>query len=178
MQTAGQQPKGDAKATGDFGAIDTAAGKQVTYNEAPLYYFAGDAAPTDTNGNLVGGVWFLARPDTASTYVVGIREDGAKAPYLVGPTGMTLYTFDRDTAGTSNCTGQCITNWPALTVPEGQDPTAADDATGELAVLVRADDAKRQVTYKGAPVYYYQADKLPGDTSGDGVGGVWHLATP
>src|SRR4029079_17665844 len=106
-----------------------------------------DAAPTDTNGHLVGGVWFLARPDIASVYVVGIREDGPKTPYLVGPTGMTLYTFDRDTAGTSNCTGQCATNWPALTVPEGQDPTAADEATGQLGVFVR-DDGKRQVTYK------------------------------
>ncbi len=32
---------------------------QVIYNGWPLYYFAGDAAPGDTNGHGVGDVWFL-----------------------------------------------------------------------------------------------------------------------
>jgi len=33
---------------------------------------------------------------------------------LVGPTGMTLYVFDRDAAGSgkSVCNGACATNWP------------------------------------------------------------------
>jgi predicted lipoprotein with Yx(FWY)xxD motif len=31
---------------------------QVTYNGHPLYYFANDAAPGDTNGQGVGDVWF------------------------------------------------------------------------------------------------------------------------
>lgn len=32
---------------------------QVTYNERPLYYFAGDEAPGDTNGQGVGDVWYV-----------------------------------------------------------------------------------------------------------------------
>ena len=35
-------------------------GKQVAYNGWPLYYFANDAAPGDTNGHEVGDVWFVA----------------------------------------------------------------------------------------------------------------------
>jgi predicted lipoprotein with Yx(FWY)xxD motif len=37
-------------------------GKQVAYNGWPLYYFANDAAPGDTNGHEVGEVWFVAAP--------------------------------------------------------------------------------------------------------------------
>lgn len=33
--------------------------EQVTYNGWPLYYYAADAAPGDTNGEGVNGVWFV-----------------------------------------------------------------------------------------------------------------------
>ncbi len=174
----GEAVKADAAAKGKFDSIDTPSGKQVTYNGAPLYYYTPDVTASDVKGHLVGNVWFLARPDTASNFVVSVRSDGTpKTPYLIGQTGMTLYTFNNDTPNTSNCSGQCITNWPALLVAEGQEPTEGPGATGALGVFVR-DDGKRQVTYKGQPLYYWQADKKPGDTTGDGVGNVWKLALP
>ncbi|MBA2338386.1 MAG: hypothetical protein H0V96_11635 [Acidimicrobiia bacterium] len=37
-------------------------GEQVTYNGWPLYYFAGDSGPNQTNGQGVGGVWFVVTP--------------------------------------------------------------------------------------------------------------------
>jgi predicted lipoprotein with Yx(FWY)xxD motif len=159
-------------ADGEFGSIEIEEGMIVTYNGAPLYYFAADAAAGDTNGHLVGDVWFLARPETASTAYIGVRDT-----YLVGPTGMSLYFFANDTEGVSNCSGDCLTNWPAVTVPEGLDPTAVAKASGELDVVTR-DDGVRQITYNGLPLYYFAGDSVPGDTNGDGVGGVWTLATP
>ncbi len=49
--------------TGTLGLIERPNGSmQVTYNDAPLYYFASDRQPGDTTGHEVGGVWFLARP--------------------------------------------------------------------------------------------------------------------
>ena len=39
-----------------------AAGTQVTYNGWPLYFFAGDASPGDTNGEGQGGVWYVLDP--------------------------------------------------------------------------------------------------------------------
>jgi predicted lipoprotein with Yx(FWY)xxD motif len=35
---------------------------QVTYNDAPLYYFAADKAAGDTTGQGIGNVWFVANP--------------------------------------------------------------------------------------------------------------------
>ncbi|HEU0075994.1 MAG TPA: hypothetical protein VFS30_18515 [Dehalococcoidia bacterium] len=172
LLTEGQSVEADAGATGAFDSIETPAGQLVTYNGAPLYYFAADAAPGDTNGHLVGNVWFLARPETASTAYVGVRDT-----FLVGPTGLTLYLFANDTEGVSNCSGQCLDNWPALTVPEGLDPSAVSAAAGALDVVTR-DDGALQITYNGLPLYYFAGDSLPGDTNGDGVGGVWSLATP
>ena len=177
LQKKGQSVKADAAAEGTFASIETPSGEQVTYNGAPLYYFAGDAKPGDTNGHLVEGVWFVARPGTASTAVVGVSGSDSSA-YLVGPTGMTLYLFAKDTAGTSNCTGQCLGSWPALTVPAGLAPTAVKAATGALALITRTDMNTPQVTYKGEPLYYFAGDSVPGDTKGDGVGGVWKLAKP
>lgn len=36
---------------------------QVTYNGWPLYYFAADTAPGDTNGQGINGVWFVISPE-------------------------------------------------------------------------------------------------------------------
>ena len=36
---------------------------QVTYNGWPLYYFAADSAPGDTNGQGVGDIWWVIGPD-------------------------------------------------------------------------------------------------------------------
>ncbi len=95
--------------------------------------------------------------------------DGA----LVGPNGMTLYTFDRDTAGNgkSVCNGPCATNWPPLMAAAGA------SAQGDWTVVTR-DDGAKQWAYKGKPVYFWAKDAKPGDRTGDGFNKVWRLATP
>jgi predicted lipoprotein with Yx(FWY)xxD motif len=52
---------GPTGATGTFGTINRSDGTiQVTYNHMPLYYYAGDSAAGDTNGQGKLGVWFVA----------------------------------------------------------------------------------------------------------------------
>jgi predicted lipoprotein with Yx(FWY)xxD motif len=47
-----------------LGSIERPDGsEQATYDGFPLYYFAGDEAPGDANGEGVGGVWFIANPE-------------------------------------------------------------------------------------------------------------------
>ena len=83
--------------------------------------------------------------------------------------GMTLYTFDKDEANKSNCYDKCAVAWPPLAA-------AADAKTeGEWTVVDRTDGTKMWA-YDGHPLYTYVDDKAPGDMTGEGKGGVWHVA--
>ena len=97
----------------------------------------------------------------------------AEAGMLVGTSGMTLYTFDTDAAdsGKSACNGPCAQNWPPLQAAD------VDRGSGDYTVVTR-DDGSRQWAYKGKPLYFWSKDAKPGDTSGDGVKGVWRIARP
>ncbi len=87
---------------------------------------------------------------------------------LTDENGMTLYTFDQDTANTSNCYDSCAASWPPYTGVEGE---AKDGLT-----LIARRDGTMQWAKDGEPLYLWIGDSAPGDTTGDGVGGVWHIA--
>jgi predicted lipoprotein with Yx(FWY)xxD motif len=89
---------------------------------------------------------------------------------LVAPNGMTLYTFDKDAAGSgkSACNGPCAALWPPLMAG------ASDQPTGAYSVVTR-DDGSRQWAYKGKPVYFYKQDQKAGDRTGDNFRDVWHI---
>lgn len=92
---------------------------------------------------------------------------------LVGPNDMTLYTFDKDMAGSgkSVCNGPCATNWPPLMAGDG------DKGQGDYSVITR-DDGKKQWAFKGKPLYFWIKDSKPGDATGEGFNGVWRVAKP
>ena len=89
---------------------------------------------------------------------------------LVAPNGMTLYTFDRDAAGSgkSVCNGPCAALWPPMMA------VASDKPTGAYTVVTR-DDGTMQWAYKGKPVYFYKPDQKAGDRTGDNFRDVWHI---
>ncbi len=98
--------------------------------------------------------------------------DTAKGKAYVDAKGMTLYTFDKDSAGKSACNGPCAINWPPLMA------TADAKAAGDWTVVTR-DDGSKMWAYKGKPLYTFKNDAKAGDTNGDGfLNGAWHIAKP
>jgi len=119
-----------------------------------------------------------ASPSAVAGGAVAIATGtGSAGTYLTGVGGMTLYTFAKDSANTSACTGKCATNWPPLIVPAGTSPTAGAGISGALTTFARA-DGSLQVAYGGKPLYYFANDQAAGDTNGQGVGGFWFIAQP
>ena len=62
-----------------------------------------------------------------------------------------------------------------VTVPPGNTVAAGEGVTGVLG-LITGTDGSTQVTYDGRPLYYWQGDAEPGDTTGHGVGDIWWVA--
>ena len=114
---------------------------------------------------LGGAVCFAA---VSQSLYAQAKAEGGK---LTGSKGMTLYVFDKDAGGKSACNGPCATNWPPMMAAD------SDKAAGDNGIIAR-DDGKKQWAYKGRPLYYWIKDQKPGDTTGDGVGGIWHTAKP
>ena len=97
--------------------------------------------------------------------------DTALGKVLVDSKGMTLYTFTKDSAGKSACNGGCAQNWPPLKAEAGA-------KAGDGYSLVTRDDGSQQWAYQGKPLYTWLKDSKPGDTTGEGVNQVWHVAKP
>lgn len=113
---------------------------------------------------------------TGTSYTVNVGT-GAVGMYLTGEDGKTLYVKKDDSTAATNCTGACLTNWPAFALDSGETVVAGTGVTGTLASFQRPEGAT-QVTYNGKPLYYFSKDTKAGDTNGQGVGGVWSVATP
>ncbi|WP_394769574.1 hypothetical protein [Lacisediminihabitans sp.] len=96
---------------------------------------------------------------------------------IVDGKGMTAYVFDKDTpnSGSSACTGQCATLWPAITSKSATPQVSG--VTGKIGTITGVDGGK-QVTVNGRPIYTFAQDKAPGDINGQGVGGIWYVVSP
>lgn len=116
---------------------------------------AGDETPVD------------GEPSGFSTLVV---TDGVLTTF----DGYTVYTFDNDESGVSNCDATCAGTWPPL--PVAGEATGGEGVTGTVSTITR-DDGSTQVTYDDQPLYLFSGDATPGETNGDGVGGIWHVVT-
>jgi predicted lipoprotein with Yx(FWY)xxD motif len=138
----------------------------------------------------VAGAAYGASPSASSTMAAG-PSTGAAAPMkpasallvvkktsigyvLATAAGKTVYTYGKDVKGSgkSACTGSCAAVWPAVSgtpsVGTGVKLAGTLGSTGGTAP---------QATYDGMPLYTYASDKTSGATSGNGVGGVWHVVT-
>jgi len=165
----------------DFGTITRSDGKkQSTFKGWPLYYYQGDAKKGDVNGDKVGNLWAVAKPDytvmIANAQLVGAdganyNEQGTAATgssqYLTDPVGRTLYTFIKDSANHNVFTKSDFSNdavWPIFQVSTvGSIPSVlSKDQFSVINVF-----GKSQLVCKGRPLYYFgQDNSVKGSTKG------------
>lgn len=88
---------------------------------------------------------------------------------------MTLYYFTPDSASKIACSDACAAVWPPLLLSSGT-PAAAAGLSGSLSVLSGPNG--RQVLYDGHPLCTYSRDAKSGQANGEGIQGVWFVATP
>jgi predicted lipoprotein with Yx(FWY)xxD motif len=91
---------------------------------------------------------------------------------LVNRRGMTLYSLSVERHGKFICTSSCLSAWTPLVVRKGTIPTGVNGLS-----TVKRPDGKRQVAFKGAPLYTFNGDKKRGDVKGNGFKdvGTWRV---
>ena len=126
-------------------------------------YGSGGTTPTaSSTGSLI---------KTATATVSGKSET-----ILTDAKGLTLYYRTSDAPPATVCSGGCAGAWPPLVMSGSATPTSATSLPGKLTII--ADANGKQVAYNGHPLYTFSGDTGPGQTTGEGVGGVWHVCIP
>lgn len=110
--------------------------------------------------------------------IVRTASTAGLGDHLTDANGRSLYMFAVDARQLSRCTDACAVAWP----PFAGDASSGDATVSQsmLGTIDRADQ-RRQSTYNGMPLYYYEDDKKAGDIEGQGkeeFGGRWYLVSP
>jgi predicted lipoprotein with Yx(FWY)xxD motif len=157
----------------DFGTITRADGsKQTTYKNWPLYYYASDVKAGDINGDLVGGTWFVAKPDYtilwAKAQLVGkngtnydstLAAGTGTTVYMTDAWGRTLYAFAPDHFNKNTYTKSDFSNdptWPIYQGVTGGSAITSNVAASDFGIATVF--TKTQLTFRGWPLYYYVSD--------------------
>jgi len=184
---------GNGLVLADFDTITTVRGKQLTYKGWPLYKYApaGVQEPAgQTNGNGIGGIWFVAKPDysimlanyqlvggDANNYVVSPTDvtslGTGKTIYFTDQAGRTLYAFAKDSFLINKFTKADFSNnsiWPIYETSKVEVPSTLDKTLFDSITV----NGLKQLTYKGWPIYYFGSDldtagKFRGNTKGVSV---------
>jgi predicted lipoprotein with Yx(FWY)xxD motif len=125
-----------------------------------------------------GGYGYGGSPQATSAVTVK-AVSSPLGTILVDSDGKTLYLFEADRGGMSNCDGGCAAVWPPVTTG-GKASAGSGVASGMLGTTMRADGTS-EVTYGGHPLYWYAGDTKAGDTNGEGLtdfGGAWYAVSP
>ncbi len=178
-------------AMGDFTIFTRADGfKQWAYQNAPLYFYIGDSAKAQANGDGLNGIWHIINAPVKTEFMeesnslgavltvkgnVSVLVDngnGGFSAMMQDKTGFALYIFNVDSNGVSNCNSDsCIAAWPPLLA------TSDDQASPPFSIINR-NDGHKQWAINGKALYFYTPDASASDLSGEGVNNVWYAARP
>jgi predicted lipoprotein with Yx(FWY)xxD motif len=122
-----------------------------------------------------GGTTPTANTSSSVIKTATVTVNGTSESILTNAQGLTLYYRTSDAPPSTVCSGGCASAWPPLVMSSSSAPTSAASLPAKLTIV--ADANGNQVEYNGHPLYTYSSDKGPGQTTGEGVGGVWHVVT-
>ncbi len=121
----------------------------------------------------------LGAPATPAMAGTKISVHGSEfGRILWGPERQAIYVFQRDARNKSRCYGECAEAWPPV-FAEGK-PVAGKGVRRSLLGTTRRRGGRRQVTYRGRPLYFY-AHEGPRQVLCHNVdlnGGLWWVLGP
>jgi predicted lipoprotein with Yx(FWY)xxD motif len=174
--------KGDQKAGDTLGqnvgglwhAVD-AKGQKVTGGSTAAATTAAAAAPSPAPAAATTAAPTTAAPTTAAGPATVVPADTALGKVLTDADGLTLYALESEKPQlpTPSCYSSCAETWPPLVITGA--PVAGGGLDPALLGVVPRDGGATQVTYNKWPLYRFAGDRKPGDTNGQGVGGVWFV---
>lgn len=116
---------------------------------------------------------------------ISLSTNATLGSILTDKTGRTLYVFANDATGANTCTGGCEAVWPVFNVDALTADKLGDGLTLTDFTTITTASAKKQLVYKGRPLYYYapavsgvNTPEAAGQTTGEAVNGVWYVAKP
>src|SRR5438477_2796183 len=145
-----------------------ACGSSTTPGGGP---YGGSTNPPATTPPTTDGSSSSAVIQTTTVTVKGQSET-----VLTNAKGLTLYYFTADSATRSALSRNCLQVWPPLLFTGSGGPTSSTSLTGKLSVQM--DINGNQIEYNGHPLYTFSGDSAPRQTNGEGLYGVWFVATP
>jgi predicted lipoprotein with Yx(FWY)xxD motif len=130
---------------------------------------------------LVTGVGSSAAAESdAQARATLIARDSRYGKVIWDGRGYALYAFTRDRrGGPSRCYGACAKAWPVYYSKGAL--RAGAGIKRSLIGTVRRRDGRRQITYNGWPLYYYEHENRPGlilCQNVDEFGGLWLVVRP
>jgi predicted lipoprotein with Yx(FWY)xxD motif len=178
----------------DFDTIVVNGSNQTRYKGWPLYYYAPNGSTLEPAGQITGENitnWLVAKPDYTimltnaqllgndgknylNTYVEGM----GKTVYFTDAKGVTLYTFKPDSFNINKYTKPDFSNngtWPIYDTTQIVVPSTLDKTLFTTINIF----GKKQLTYKGWPLYYFGPDQnIRGNNKGVSVPvpGKWPVA--
>ncbi|MGC4101266.1 COG4315 family predicted lipoprotein [Ferruginibacter sp.] len=184
----------------DFKIItNTSGAKQTTYKGWPLYYYT-PSGVAETSGQVtgeaVGGIWFVAKTNYSITvanfqltgqngtnYLSNYTPGNGLTAYLCDEKGNALYFFTKDSAYKNKFTKPDFSNNATFPIYETDNITVPSTFDKTLFVVTTF-NGRKQLTYKGWPLYYFGADSLVrGSNKGvsfpaaQPAGSIWPVAT-
>ena len=105
-----------------------------------------------------------------------VTVKGQSETVLTNTQGLTLYYFTADSATQSALPRNCVPVWPPLLFKGSGGPTSSTSLAGKLSV--QTDVNGNQIEYNGHPLYTFSGDSAARQTNGEGLYGVWFVATP